>query len=125
MPRRSTLKDREPLLLNPLHALVELLLCDHPFEKVSDQLLELHFKLCSSLIDGISLQDAPTPVNLLLPKSFPYDAMRFRSGQPLQGESFSCQRFHGIPMRRQQITGLLPARIECYVPLCVICKHLT
>jgi hypothetical protein len=86
MPCRSTLKDREPLLLNLRHALVELLLCDHPFEKVSDQLLELHFKLCSSLIDGISLQDAPTLVNLLLPKSFPYDAMRFRSGQPLQGE---------------------------------------
>src|ERR1700730_3480451 len=92
MPRRSTLKDREPLLLNPLHALVELLLCDHPFEKVSDQLLELHFKLCSSLIDGISLHQVPPPVNLLLPKSFPYDAMRFRSGQPLQGESFSYQR---------------------------------
>src|SRR5436305_14804586 len=86
MPRGSTLKDSEPLLLNPRHSLVELLLCDHPFEKVSDKLLTLHCKLCLSLIDGIRLQDVPTPVTLLLPKSFPYDGMRFRSGHPLQGE---------------------------------------
>src|SRR5689334_21771528 len=75
MPRSSALKDREPLLLNPLHALVELLLCNHPFEKVSDELLALRCKRWSSLIDGIRLQDVPTPVTLLLPKSFPYDGM--------------------------------------------------
>ena len=41
MPRRSALKDRESLLLNPLHSFVELVLCNHPFEKVSDELLAL------------------------------------------------------------------------------------
>ena len=68
------------------YAIVELLLCNHPFEKVGDQLLALSSKRCSSLLDGVRLQDVPPPVTLLLPKSFPYDAMRFCSGQPLQGE---------------------------------------
>ena len=86
MPRSSALKDREPLLLNTLNSIVELLLCNHPLEKVSDKLLALRCKRCSSLIDGVRLQDVPTPVTLLLPKSFPYDGMRFRSGQPVQGE---------------------------------------
>ncbi len=86
MPRRSTLKDREPLLLNPLHAVVELLPCNHPFEKISDKLLALDGKRCSSLIEGVRLQEVPPSVTLILPKSFPYDAMRFRSCQPLQGE---------------------------------------
>jgi hypothetical protein len=34
-------------------------------------LLALCCKRCSSLIDGIRLQDVPTPVTLLLSKSFP------------------------------------------------------
>jgi hypothetical protein len=80
------LKDREPFLLNPGHALVELVLCNHPFEKISDKLLALGCKRCSSQIDGIRFQDVPTLVILLLPKSFPYDAMCFSSSQPLQGE---------------------------------------
>ena len=71
MPRRSALKDVESFLLDPRHSLVELLLCDVPFEKVSDEALTLGCKRCSSLIDGIRLQHVPTPVTLLLPKSFP------------------------------------------------------
>ncbi len=86
VPRGSALEDSEPLLLNPRHSLVELLLSNHPFEKVSDKLLALRCKVCSSLIDGVRLQNAPPPVALLFPKGFPYDTMRFRSGQPLQGE---------------------------------------
>src|SRR5260370_26732239 len=86
IPRRCALKDVEPFLLNPRHSLVELLLCNHPFEIVSDEALALGCKRCSLLIDGIRLQYVPTPVTLLLPKSFPYDTVRFRSGHPLQGE---------------------------------------
>src|SRR5258708_31073061 len=108
MPCRSTLKDLEPLLLNPHHSLVELLLCNHPFEKVSDELLALRCKRCSSLIDGIRLQHVPTPVTLLLPKSFTYDAMRFPSRHPLPREHFSYHLFHSIPIRSPHITPLLP-----------------
>jgi hypothetical protein len=50
VPRRSALEDREPLLLNPLHAIVELLLCNHPFEKVGDKLLALLFSTIASAL---------------------------------------------------------------------------
>src|SRR2546421_11990582 len=69
VPRRNALKDREPLSPNPRHSLVELVLCNHPFEKVGDELLPLRCKDCSALIDGICFQDVPTPGTFLLRKS--------------------------------------------------------
>lgn len=69
MPRRSTLKDREPLPLNSRHALVEFLLCDHPFEEVSDKLLALQTLFAADWWDPLARR--PTASHFAPPQELP------------------------------------------------------